>query len=144
MVAYIAWLKEYSCKFDVDVDVHAWILMTNHVHLLCTPNKEFAVSKMMQSLGRSYVRYFNYSYGRSGTLWDGRFKSCLIESESYLLEVYRYVELNPVRACMVDEPSEYKWSSYQCNALGRETDLRTPHSLYLRLGDGELQRRANY
>ncbi len=142
MVAYIAWLKEYSCKFGVDV--HAWVLMTNHVHLLCTPNKEFAVSKMMQSLGRSYVRYFNYSYGRSGTLWEGRFKSCLIESESYLLEVYRYIELNPVRACMVNEPSEYKWSSYQCNALGRETDLRTPHSLYLRLGEGQLQRQANY
>lgn len=142
MVAYIAWLKEYSCKFGVDV--HAWVLMTNHVHLLCTPNKELAVSKMMQSIGRSYVRYFNYSYGRSGTLWEGRFKSCLIESEGYLLEVYRYIELNPVRACMVDEPSEYKWSSYQCNALGRVTGLRTPHPLYLRLGEGELQRQANY
>lgn len=106
IVPYIAWLKGYSCKFGVEV--HAWILMTNHVHLLCAPNKEFAVSKMMQSRGRSYVRYFNYSCGRSGTLWEGRFKSCLTESERYLLEVYRYIDLNPVRTSMVDEPSEYK------------------------------------
>ncbi len=118
--------------------------MSNHVHLLCTPNKEYAVSKMMQSLGRSYVRYFNYSYARSGTLWEGRFKSCLIDSESYLLEVYRYIELNPVRACMVNKPSEYQWSSYQCNALGKVSDLRTPHALYLKLGESESQRQQAY
>lgn len=142
MAAYMNWLREYAKKFDVDI--HAWVLMTNHVHLLCTPKNECAVSKMMQSLGRSYVRYFNYSYGRSGTLWEGRFKSCLIESESYLLEVYRYIELNPVRACMVNEPSEYKWSSYQSNALGKASSLRTAHVLYRQLGKSELERQESY
>ena len=142
MAAYINWLKEYAEKYDVEV--HAWVLMTNHVHLLCTPKRDFAISKMMQSLGRSYVRYFNYSYGRSGTLWEGRFKSCLIESDSYLLEVYRYIELNPVRANMVDEPSVYKWSSYQCNALGKESSLRTPHALYKQLGCSKLERQSRY
>jgi len=142
MAAYVGWLKEYSRKFNVAI--HAWVLMTNHVHLLCTPHEEFAVSKMMQSLGRSYVRYFNVSYGRSGTLWEGRYKACLIECERYLLEVYRYIELNPVRACMVNEPSEYKWSSYQCNALGKESELRSAHSLYNRLGVNEQDRQYNY
>ena len=142
MAAYAGWLKEYANKFDVEI--HAWVFMTNHVHLLCTPNQHLAVSKMMQSLGRQYVRYFNYSYGRSGTLWEGRFKACLIESESYLLEVYRYIELNPVRACMVNDPSEYKWSSYQCNALGKESQLRTPHLLYQRLGNNERERQQSY
>ncbi len=142
MAAYIGWLKEYSSKFSVEI--HAWVLMTNHVHLLCTPNSEFGVSKMMQSLGRSYVRYFNHTYRRTGTLWEGRFKSCLIESESYLIDVYRYIELNPIRAGMVDEPSEYKWSSYQCNALGKFSDLRTAHKLYLKLGKCDLERQENY
>lgn len=142
MVAYANWLKEYAKKYEVDI--HAWVFMTNHVHLLCTPHKELAVSKMMQSIGRGYVRYFNHTYGRSGTLWEGRFKACLIESEGYLLEVYRYIELNPVRACMVDEPSQYKWSSYQCNALGRESPLLTPHLLYNRLGSNAFERQESY
>jgi len=142
MAAYLNWLKEYAKKYEVGI--HAWVLMTNHVHILCTPNQELAVSKMMQSLGRQYVRYFNYTYGRSGTLWEGRFKACLIESERYLLEVYRYIELNPVRACMVTEPSEYQWSSYQCNALGKGSDLRTTHELYDELGRTNRERQQNY
>jgi len=81
--AYINWLKEYSAKFEVSI--HAWVLMTNHVHLLCTPSTTDGISKMMQSLGRLYVRYFNYSYKRTGTLWEGRYKSCLVQSEEYLL-----------------------------------------------------------
>ena len=105
------------------VDVHAWVLMTNHVHLLCTPQEENAVSRMMQSIGRLYVRYYNNIYQRSGTLWEGRYKSCLVQNERYLLEIYRYIELNPVRANMVDEPSDYSWSSYAINALGMESDL---------------------
>lgn len=108
MKAYLHWLKELSKKYQIDV--HAWVLMTNHVHLLCTLWKENAVSQMMQSIGRLYVRYFNHTYRRSGTLWEGRFKSCLVQSERYLLELYRYIELNPVRADMVDEPSDYSWS----------------------------------
>ena len=142
MRAYLNWLKEFSEKYSVDV--HAWVLMTNHVHILCTPNEEGAVSKMMQSIGRMYVRYFNCSYHRSGTLWEGRFKSNLIQSEKYLLELYRYIELNPVRAGMVNDPSEYSWSSYACNAFGVETALQTPHELYLALGKTKHERLKSY
>lgn len=142
MKAYLNWLKEFSKKYSVDV--HAWVLMTNHVHLLCTPREENAISRMMQSIGRMYVRYYNHAYQRSGTLWEGRYKSCLIQSESYLLEVYRYIELNPVTAGMVDDPSEYSWSSYACNALGVATELQTPHPLYLALGKSEKVRLKNY
>jgi putative transposase len=140
--AYIGWLKEYSKKYDVDI--HAWVLMTNHVHLLCTPQQAGAVSLMMQSLGRRYVQYFNYQYRRSGTLWEGRYKSCLVQAEEYLIEVYRYIEMNPVRAKMVDDPSEYIWSSYPINALGKESDLCTPHPEYLRLGSTINERMRNY
>jgi putative transposase len=142
MKAYLNWLKEFSKKYLVDV--HAWVLMTNHVHILCTPYEEEAISKMMQSIGRMYVRYYNYTYQRSGSLWEGRFKSSLIQSERYLLELHRYIELNPVRADMVDEPSEYSWSSYGCNALGMETELQTPHELYLGLGKTKNERLENY
>jgi len=95
-------------------------------------------------MGRMYVRYFNSSYGHTGTLWEGRYKSCLIESETYLLEVYRYIELNPVRASMIEDPSEYRWSSYQCNALGAKSALLTPHDLYRRLGQNDAERRLSY
>lgn len=108
--------------------------MSNHVHFLCTPQQNGVISQMMQSLGRKYVRYFNYQYQRTGTLWDGRYKSCLVQAERYLLEVYRYIELNPVRADMVDDPADYVWSSYQINALGKESELCTPHPEYLRMG----------
>jgi len=108
--------------------------MTNHVHLLATPNQEHGISKMMQSLGRMYVRYFNKAYSRTGTLWEGRFKSCLVESEQYLLQCYRYIEMNPVAANMVDDPAEYAWSSYQCNALGKQSSLLSAHAEYMKLG----------
>lgn len=142
MIAYVGWLKQYSMKLQVDL--HAWVLMTNHVHLLCTPQQENAVSRMMQSVGRMYVRYFNQRHERSGTLWEGRFKASLIESEQYLLEVYRYIELNPVRANMVDSPSQYRWSSHRYNGLGIESDLCTPHKLYQNLGANPSERRQNY
>jgi putative transposase len=99
---------------------------------------------MMQALGRRYVRYFNFEYQRSGTLWEGRFKSCLVQEERYLLEVYRYIELNPVRADMETDPGEYRWSSYQINALGKVSNLCTPHPEYLELGLEPLERRKNY
>ena len=140
--AYLAWLKEYSDKFKVDV--HAWVLMTNHVHLLCSPRKEGAVSQMMQAVGRRYVQYFNYQYQRSGTLWEGRYRSCLIQSDMYLLEVYRYIELNPVRANMVQDSGEYAWSSYQINALGKESSLCTPHSQYLNIAKRKDHRMRRY
>ena len=91
--AYADWLKIYSRKHEVDI--HAWVLMTNHVHLLCTPQQPDGIGRMMQSLGRSYVRYFNFQYQRTGTLWEGRYKSCLVQTERYLLEVYRYTEVSP-------------------------------------------------
>ena len=140
--AYVGWLKEYSKKYAVDI--HAWVLMTNHVHLLCTPQQEGGISQMMQAVGRRYVQYFNYQYRRSGTLWEGRYKSCLVQAEKYLIEVYRYIELNPVRAKMVEEPGEYAWSSYQINALGKISDLCTAHPEYLRLGDTKNKRMKNY
>jgi putative transposase len=140
--AYAGWLKEYSKKYQVDI--HAWVLMTNHVHLLCTPRAENAVSHMMQSLGRSYVQYFNFCYKRTGTLWEGRFKSCLVQEENYLMQLYRYIELNPVRAGMVEEPSDYVWSSYQINALGKLSELCTPHCMYLALGNEAIERQLNY
>ena len=107
--------KEICNKFEVEI--HAWVLMTNHVHLLCTPRIESSLlSIMMQGLGRQYV---HYSYKRAGILWEGRYKSCLLEAENYLLELYRYIEHNPVRAGMVGGPSQYPWSSYPINALGK-------------------------
>ena len=140
--AYAGWLKDYSKKYRVNI--HAWVMMTNHVHLLCTPSKEGGISQMMQSLGRRYVQYFNFEYRRSGTLWEGRFKSCLVQAERYLLEVYRYIELNPVRAGMVEDPGEYQWSSYQVNALGKVSELCTPHREYLLLGKELSSRLKNY
>lgn len=140
--AYANWLKDYAIKFEVDV--HAWVLMTNHVHFLCTPQAENAISNMMQGLGRQYVRYFNHTYKRTGTLWEGRYKSCLVQQEGYLLQLYRYIELNPVRANMVEEPSQYSWSSYQINGLGKKSALCTPHPLYLALGKNELEVQVAY
>jgi putative transposase len=140
--AYVGWLKEYSKKYRVAI--HAWVLMTNHVHLLCTPMQAGSVSQLMQSLGRSYVRYFNQTYQRSGTLWEGRYKASLVQTEQYLLEVYRYIELNPVRAGMVSDPADFQWSSYQCNALGRSSELLTPHDVYLTLGQNEQSRQSCY
>jgi putative transposase len=140
--AYLHWLQEYAQKYSVEI--HAWCLMTNHVHILATARSEHGISQMMQSLGRQYVRYFNHKYQRTGTLWEGRFKSCLVEAEAYLFELYRYIELNPVRAKMVNHPAHYVWSSYQINGLGKESALCTPHPLYLALGSDTKTRMAAY
>lgn len=99
---------------------------------------------MMQSVGRQYVRYFNYTYKRTGTLWEGRFKSCVIESSDYLLKCYRYIELNPLRAGIVGHPQEYRWSSYHANALGIESAIRTPHEECVRLGKSATEREIAY
>lgn len=114
--------------------VHAYVLMTNHAHLLVTPMQEYGVTHMMQALGRKFVRYINHSYRRTGTLWEGRYKSSLIDSEAYLLTCMRYIELNPVRAGMVNHPGDYRWSSYAANAYGRADPILTPHPLYQQLG----------
>ncbi len=124
--------------------VHAYILMTNHVHLLITPLEASSLSKTLQTLGRYYVQYFNYRYRRTGTLWEGRYKAALIDSDAYLLTCMRYIELNPVRAGMVADPSEYPWSSYPFNALGQPNDLVTPYIEYLQLGKTDEARQAAY
>jgi len=125
-------------------DVHAYVLMTNHLHLLITPHKEDGISKSIQMLGRYYVRYFNHAYHRSGTLWEGRYKASLIDSEAYALICYRYIELNPVRANMVGHPAEYPWSSFRGNALGAHDALLTPHPLFLALGRSDSERQLAY
>lgn len=124
--------------------IHACVLMTNHVHLLVTGAKRGAVSRMMQRLGRRYVAYFNAQYRRTGTLWEGRFKSSLIDSDRYLLTCYRYMKLNPVRAAMVANPADYRWSSHRCNALGESDRLISPHLLYLGLGANAGLRQSAY
>jgi putative transposase len=110
------WLDERSREYGVAI--HGSVFMTNHVHLLFTPEDSDSVSRMMQSLGRGYVRYFNRSYKRSGTLWEGRFKSCVVDADAYLLICQRYIELNRVRASMVETPEDYHWLSYHANRLG--------------------------
>lgn len=124
--------------------VHAYVLMTNHVHLLLTPANEASIAKTIQTLGRWYVQYFNTTYGRTGTLWEGRYKASLIDSEHYLLTCYRYIELNPVRAQIVTHAAEYPWSSYRANALGQTQSLITPHEQYLQLGQDAESRRVAY
>jgi len=124
--------------------VHAYVLMVNHVHFLLTPEQAEGPSRVMQAVGRSYVRYVNARYRRTGTLWEGRFKSSLISSERYLLTCSRYIELNPVRAGMVKHPGEYRWSSYRCNALGRQDGLITPHPLYEQLGSSDGMQQSVY
>lgn len=136
--AYLRWLGESMEKYDCRL--HAYVLMTNHVHLLLTPQSESSISQTLQSLGRRYVRYINGTYGRTGTLWEGRYKSSVVQSEQYLLACYRYIELNPVRAGMVTHPAEYPWSSYAHNGLGERDKYIAEHSEYLRLGDGGGER----
>lgn len=118
--------------------------MTNHVHLLVTPMVEQGVSQMMQTLGRRYVYYINKTYKRTGTLWEGRYKSSLIDSDCYLLTCMRYIELNPIRAAMVNHPGEYKWSSYHANAQGGVDPLIEMHPLYISLGDTAVKRQEAY
>lgn len=127
-----------------DVAVHAYALMANHVHLLLTPTGESGITRTMQTLGRRYARYINQTYRRSGTLWEGRYQASLIDSDLYLLTCYRYIELNPVRAQMVDHAEEYPWSSYRANALGQPDPLLTPHADYRRLGRTPAERQQAY
>lgn len=124
--------------------IHAYALMTNHVHLLVTSNQSQGVGDMMKMLGQRYVQYVNRAYRRSGTLWEGRFRSCPIQEDTYLLSCMRYIELNPVRAGMVAHPGDYPWSSYRGNAQGEANELLTPHPLYLSLGHTDDARHTAY
>ena len=142
IAAYAYWLDAYARKFREAM--HAWVFTTNHVHLLLTSESNHGVSRLMQTLGRHYVCYFNDTYRRSGTLWEGRFKSCLVEAENYLLICQRYIALNPVRAGMVEAPAEYVWSSYRSNGLGQPVKFRTPHAVYQQLGKSFAERTSAY
>jgi putative transposase len=124
-------LNQHAC------DVHAYVLMTNHVHLLVTPRASGAVSRIMQSIGRRYVEYFNRRNNRSGTLWEGRYRACVIDSDRYLFACATYIEQNPMRAGMVRAPEAYRWSSYRCNALGQADDLVTPHPNFVSLAGAD-------
>ena len=141
-LTFIEALCTYSQKFSVSI--HAYVLMTNHIHLLATPHVESGASKMMHSLGTKYCRFFNYKYERTGSLWEGRFKSFNVLDESYLLTLYRYIELNPVRSNLVSSPELYPWSSHRNTALGVNSQLLTPHSIYLSLGASNAQRQSRY
>ena len=135
-------LEENSNKFEVAI--HAYVLMGNHFHLLATPQTAQGLAQMMQAVGRRYVRYFNDRQSRTGTLWEGRFKSTLIQSERYLLACMAYIDLNPVRAGMVANAGDYPWSSF-AHFLGRRTDrLISPHPLFWELGNTPFAREAAY
>jgi len=139
---YMKWLREAAKKYDCAV--HAYVLMTNHVHILVTPKGTDGISRMMQYVGRRYVPYINQTYDRSGTLWEGRYKSSLIDAENYFFVCSRYIEMNPVRASIVKHPSEYVWSSYACNVGGKADQLVQPHALYTALGHSDATRRKAY
>ncbi|MGH8809801.1 MAG: transposase, partial [Noviherbaspirillum sp.] len=124
--------------------VHAYVLMTNHIHLLASPDTATSVPKTLQSVGRRYVQYFNFRYQRTGTLWEGRYRATVVDAENYLFECMRYIELNPVRAGMVDHPRNHTWSSYRANAEGKADALVSPHGLYRSLGADEDERRIAY
>ncbi|MCP5277430.1 MAG: transposase [Thiobacillus sp.] len=126
-----------ECAKRTRCQIHAYVLMTNHVHLLLTSEEGHGAGALMKALGQRYVQYVNRTYRRSGTLWEGRFRSCLTQQDSYLLTCMRYIELNPVRAGMVAHPGEYRWSSYRANAQGEPDPLVTPHALYQSLSGDE-------
>ena len=139
---YLHLLKEQSSKHGCAI--HAYCLMTNHVHLLLTPEEASGPSLMMKHLGQCFTQYVNRTYQRSGTLWEGRFKSCLAQNENYALYCCRYIELNPVRAKMVHCPGDYAWSSFRHNAVGIENDIVTSHPSYMSLGNNARERRHVY
>ena len=139
---YLDWLAEHAGK--TGCRIHAYVLMTNHVHLLLSADEPGAPGALMKALGQRYVQYVNRVYRRSGTLWEGRFRSCPIQEEAYLLACQRYIEMNPVRAGMVEHPGEYRWSSYRANGQGESDALVRSHALYDDLGLDAPDRLAAY
>lgn len=141
-LVYLAHLRKLSEKYECAV--HAYCLMTNHVHVLLTPAAARACTGLMRDLGQRYVQYFNRQHERTGTLWEGRFRSCIVESAHYVLACHRYIELNPVRAAMVDHPSRYLWSSYAVNSGMRSDPLLRPHVEFEALALDADKRRSAY
>jgi putative transposase len=135
-------LRDAAARFRCDV--HAYVLMPDHFHLLLTPWRDDALSKLMQYTGRYLAQYINQRYERSGPLWDGRYRATLLDPDRYLLPVSRYIETNAVRAAIVDNPAAYDWSSYGANALGIGDELLSAHPVYLALGETSEQRRRAY
>jgi len=140
--ACVEWLGEYTTQYHCRV--HSYVLMTNHVHLLLSTDQPAAAGALMKALAQRFVQSINRSYRRSGTLWEGRFRSCLVQDETYLLTCQRYIELNPVRAGMVLHPAEYRWSSYRSNAQGEANPILQPHTLYQALGQDPDARQTAY
>lgn len=139
---YLQCLLDALARFDCRL--HAYVLMDNHVHLLLTPDEAGGVSRLMHTFARNYAGLFNRRHGRTGTLWEGRYKACLVDSDGYFLACSRYIELNPVRAWIAAEPTEYPWSSCRANAGGVFDPLLTPHGCYLALGSDRSVREAAY
>jgi len=139
---YLGLLEEFRGTYKCSI--HAFVLMTNHVHLLLTPHEDGAVSGLMRHLGMKFVSAMNRRYGRTGSGWEGRFWSSLVDSRSYLLTCHRYIELNPVRAGLVKRPERYLWSSHMHNATGAPLPLIEPHPEYLALGADADRRRSAY
>lgn len=139
---YLLHLRELSSR--AGCAVHAYCLMTNHVHVLLTPRDADGCTVLMRDLGQRYVQYFNRRYRRTGTLWEGRYRSCLVESAQYVLACYRYIELNPVRAGLASNPRDYPWSSHGANVGNRQDPLVSPHSEYLALGSDPATQRTAY
>lgn len=139
LAMYASLLREASERYGLLV--HAWVFMSNHVHLLASPLAEPSVSRVMQLVGAVYARYFNRKYGRTGTRFEGRFKSHVVETGRYFCACQMYIELNPVRARMVNDPAGYVWSSYRCHAFGVRAKMWTPHGQYLNLGVPEVRQR---
>jgi putative transposase len=139
---YLRYLARFAAEFGCSV--HAYCLMTNHVHLLLTPHEQGACARAMKQLNQCYVQSINRLAGRTGTLWEGRFHTGLVLSGHYALACYRYIELNPVRAGLVVHPREYRWSSYEANAESKPDLLVSPHAAYLALGEEAGQRTRAY
>ncbi|MGK5024330.1 transposase [Janthinobacterium sp. RB2R34] len=139
---YLAYLLSYLAT--IPCQLHAYVLMSNHIHFLLSTQEAAHLSLLMKSLNQRYAQYFNWRHGRSGSLWEGRYKSCLVQSERYLLTCQRYIELNPVRAGIAALPGQYRWSSYRGNSQGRLDELLTPHPVYLSLGATLTERQKTY
>lgn len=139
---YLQCLLDALLRFGCQL--HGFVLMDNHVHLLLTPGEAGAVSRLMHTFARNYAGRFNQRHGRTGTLWEGRYKACLVDSEDYFLACSRYIELNPVRAWIAAQPLQYPWSSHRCNAAGAQDPLLTPHECYLALGPNAGTRASAY
>jgi len=139
---YLQTLADGARKYDCQI--HSYVMMTNHTHLLLTPGSERALPLLMQAIGRNYVQTINRKYERTGTLWEGRYKASLVQNDLYFLTCQRYIELNPVRAGMTNSPADYPYSSYAHNALGKFDPVITPQPVYLSLGDGPRERQDAY